>query len=73
MSFGELLIHLKNKLTKSSNPKINDGEGSGHKWIIEKFIGFIEGRFKEEPVPFEEFYFVQKMNLKMGMLLENKN
>ena len=73
MSFGELLIHLKNKLTKSSNPKINDGEGSGHKWIIEKFIGFIEGRFKEEPVPFEESYFVQKMNLKMGMLLENKN
>ena len=49
----------------AGNP-INVGKGSGHFWILERFIGFITGRYKEEPVPFEEAFYVQRVNLEMG-------
>jgi predicted dehydrogenase len=54
---------------REGNP-INLGTGSGHYWMIDRFIGHIAGKYAEEPVPFEEAYFVQKMNLAMGHLAE---
>jgi predicted dehydrogenase len=49
---------------------VNTGRGSGHLWMLDRFVGYIEGRYPEEPVPFEEAYFVQHMNLEMGMRVE---
>jgi len=49
---------------------INVGIGSGHYWLIEQFDGFIEGRYPREPVPFEEAYFTQRMNLAMGQRVD---
>jgi len=52
--------------------KVNIGIGSGHRWILDRFIGYLEGRYESEPVPFDEALFVQKMNSKMGLMVEEK-
>ncbi|QSZ41227.1 hypothetical protein GJV85_03560 [Sulfurimonas aquatica] len=74
-------IKVKNKFTSEEKyPIIKDKNGdecnigvdSGHKWIIDKFIGNLEGRYTEEAVSFGEAFFVQAMNSKMGNLVEAK-
>jgi predicted dehydrogenase len=50
----------------ASGEPVNIGTGSGHRWVLERFIGHIDGRYPAEAVPFEEAYFVQKMNSLMG-------
>jgi len=51
---------------------INEGYNSGHYWMIKEFIEYISGKSTEEPVPFDESFYVQSMNLEMGFRLENK-
>jgi predicted dehydrogenase len=53
------------------NP-INSGQGSGHYWMLDRFVGFLQGRYAEEAVPFDEAYYVQRMNLEMGHLAESR-
>jgi len=56
----------------ASGQPINTGRGSGHYWMLDRFIGYISGRSREEPVPFEEAYYVQRMNLEMGGRVDEK-
>jgi predicted dehydrogenase len=61
---------LATNLEDASGQAINVGKGSGHYWILDRFIGFISGRYQEEPVPFDEAFYVQRMNLEMGNRVE---
>jgi predicted dehydrogenase len=58
------------KIFDNNGNQINTGLGSGHRWLIERFIGNLSGMYKEEAVPFTEAFYVQKMNLEMGKRLE---
>ena len=49
---------------------INTGLGTGHQLLIERFIGYLEGRYNELPVTWKEAYHVQKLNYEMGMEVE---
>ncbi len=63
----------KHPFIKDTNgDECNIGLGSGHRWIIDRFIGNLEGRYKDEAVPFEEAFFVQKMNSLMGLKVDKK-
>lgn len=57
---------LPSNLKDAAGNPVNVGKGSGHFWILDRFIGFITGKYKEEPVPFEEAFYVQRVNLEMG-------
>ena len=79
--FTNLYRKLSRKAAKSKNDyKVKDrngqicniGLGSGHRWVIERFIGYIQGHYENEPVPFEEAMFTQRLNEKMGRIVQQK-
>jgi predicted dehydrogenase len=48
----------------------NDGTNSGHKYFIERFVGFLEGRYREPPASLEEAIETQRLNLEMALAAE---
>lgn len=59
-------------LKDQDGQKINMGVGSGHYHFIEKYLGFLSGKYPKLPVSWQEICFVEKMNEKMGRAVENK-
>ena len=57
-------------LKDSKGEVINIGIGSGHKYFIERFVGYLTGKYDEPPTTWEEGYFVQKLNYEMGTEIE---
>jgi len=51
---------------------VNIGVGSGHYYFMKEYLGFLLGKYKEPPVSWEEAYFVEEMNEKMGKEVERK-
>lgn len=47
------------------------GKGSGHYWLINQFIQNIRNN-TDDCVPFNEAYFVQKLNYEMGESVERQ-
>lgn len=59
-------------ITDINGEECNIGVDSGHKWLIDRFVGHLEGKYREEAVSFDEAFFVQFMNSKMGNLVDKK-
>lgn len=47
-----------------------EGAGTGHNTLIERYVGYVEGRYPEPPVSWDEAIEVLSLNEEMGKVLE---
>ncbi len=62
------------KVKRSRDEIANAGVGSGHRAFIERFVGYLTGRYIELHTTWEEGYAVQKLNMVyfMGVIRYSK-
>jgi predicted dehydrogenase len=51
----------------------NDGVSSGHRYVIDRFVGYLEGRFPDPPTSIEEAIETQRLNGEMGLAAEKSH
>lgn len=57
---------------RRSAARFNDGASSGHKYLIERFLGYLQGRYSEPPTSWEEVLTTQRLNYEMGSAIEEQ-